>query len=151
MDYETSFLRYTEFPADAERGLELIGGSVALLHSPSPGMTPLNPESSPGDIQAWIEARGIALRFYTPSSIILLPVPDFSMPYNVIILTSTIIALFFGSVMNGLIRAWKVVDLHQTSPAKIEKVANGSIEAKQVLESEQEMGASERRGRLKVE
>lgn len=35
------------------------------------------------------------------------------MPYNVIILTSTIMALFFGSVMNRLVRGWIVVDLEE--------------------------------------
>jgi hypothetical protein len=33
-----------------------------------------------------------------------LPTPDFSMPYNVIILTSTVMALAFGSVFNLLVR-----------------------------------------------
>lgn len=34
------------------------------------------------------------------------------MPYNVIILSSTVIALYFGSVVNGLLRRWTCVDLH---------------------------------------
>ena len=33
------------------------------------------------------------------------------MPYNVIILTSTLIALFFGSFVNFFVRDWWVVDL----------------------------------------
>lgn len=33
------------------------------------------------------------------------------MPYNVIILSSTVIALYFGSVVNGLLRRWTCVDL----------------------------------------
>ena len=33
-----------------------------------------------------------------------LPTPDFSMPYNVIILSSTVIALAFGSVFNLVVR-----------------------------------------------
>ncbi|EFC45008.1 predicted protein [Naegleria gruberi] len=41
---------------------------------------------------------------YSDSLLISLPTPDFSMPYNVITLTCTIIVLFFGSMFNLLIR-----------------------------------------------
>lgn len=40
----------------------------------------------------------------TTSLLLSLPTPDFSMPYNVIILTSTVIALAFGSVYNIVVR-----------------------------------------------
>jgi phosphatidylinositol glycan class T len=39
-----------------------------------------------------------------------LPTPDFSMPYNVIILTSTVMALAFGSIFNLLVRRFVGVD-----------------------------------------
>ncbi|CAG8586223.1 8487_t:CDS:1, partial [Racocetra persica] len=35
-----------------------------------------------------------------------LPTPDFSMPYNVITLTCTVIALFFGSMFNLMTRSF---------------------------------------------
>lgn len=35
-------------------------------------------------------------RIYTSNVLVDLPTPDFSMPYNVIIMTSTLLALFFG-------------------------------------------------------
>lgn len=40
----------------------------------------------------------------TTSLLLSLPTPDFSMPYNVIILTSTVMALAFGSIFNLLVR-----------------------------------------------
>ncbi|KAL8292067.1 hypothetical protein RQP46_001533 [Phenoliferia psychrophenolica] len=86
--YESSYLWYTEYPADAHRGFE-VPGAVTLL---------LLPDSQ-------------RQAFHTPSTLLSLPTPDFSMPYNVIILTSTAIALFFGSVVNPLRREWKVIDL----------------------------------------
>lgn len=46
-----------------------------------------------------------------------MPMPDFSMPYNVITLTCTIIALFFGSVFNTTIRAFHPVKV-PTPPAE---------------------------------
>jgi hypothetical protein len=46
----------------------------------------------------------------TPSLLLSLPTPDFSMPYNVIILSSTVIALAFGSVFNLLVRRFVALD-----------------------------------------
>ena len=45
----------------------------------------------------------------TTSLLLYLPTPDFSMPYNVIILTSTVIALAVGNVFNLLTRRFVVV------------------------------------------
>ena len=39
-----------------------------------------------------------------------LPTPDFSMPYNVIILTSTVIAMAFGTMYNLLVRRFVGTD-----------------------------------------
>lgn len=41
-------------------------------------------------------------RYYTDSLLIMLPTPDFSMPYNVICLSSTLIAVFLSSMINAL-------------------------------------------------
>jgi GPI-anchor transamidase subunit T len=48
-------------------------------------------------------------RIYTPVLLVDLATPDFSMPYNVNIMTSTLITLLFGSVLNMLMRRFKVV------------------------------------------
>lgn len=85
MPYESSYLWYTEYPADAHRGFEVPGAVTVAL------------------------ATG--QQVHTPSILLSLPTPDFSMPYNVIILTSTLVALFFGSIVNPLRREWVVVDL----------------------------------------
>jgi len=52
--------------------------------------------------------QGIVLR--TPSLLLSLPTPDFSMPYNVIILSSTVIALAFGSIFNLLVRRFVALE-----------------------------------------
>lgn len=52
--------------------------------------------------------QGIVLR--TTSLLLSLPTPDFSMPYNVIILSSTVIALAFGSVFNLLVRRFVALE-----------------------------------------
>lgn len=40
---------------------------------------------------------------YSPGLVVPLAVPDFSMPYNVICLTSTVLAIFMGGVLNALL------------------------------------------------
>ena len=40
------------------------------------------------------------LRLHTESLLVTLPTPDFSMPYNVICLACTVIAIAFGSIHN---------------------------------------------------
>ncbi|KAI9333895.1 GPI transamidase component PIG-T [Pilaira anomala] len=94
MDFEKVFLKYTEHRPDANRGFDV--GSAVLT--------------------AWIPTnnKGLILygepqRIYTDTLLISLPTPDFSMPYNVITLTCTVIALFFGSIFNLLIRNFSVV------------------------------------------
>lgn len=54
-------------------------------------------------------------RLYTSKLLTDLPTPDFSMPYNVIIMTSTLIALFFGSVVNLEARRWGVIHIAEES------------------------------------
>lgn len=41
---------------------------------------------------------------YSLGLVVPLAVPDFSMPYNVICLTSTVLAVFFGAMLNGLLQ-----------------------------------------------
>lgn len=84
IDFDKVFLRYTEHPPDANRGFD-VGSAVLTI--------------------------GNGKRIYTSPLLVSLPTPDFSMPYNVIILTCTVIALFFGSSFNRLTRRFAVVDL----------------------------------------
>ncbi|GJN73720.1 GPI transamidase component Gpi16 [Purpureocillium lilacinum] len=79
-DFEKSILRYTEYPPDANRGFD-VAAAVITTRAPR---------------------RGLNLR--TTSLLLYLPTPDFSMPYNVIIFTSTAIALTFGGLYNILVR-----------------------------------------------
>ncbi|KDE07715.1 hypothetical protein MVLG_01989 [Microbotryum lychnidis-dioicae p1A1 Lamole] len=115
MAYESSYLWYTEYPSDAHRGFEILGASVVLL-SPS---NSFSTEILRGP--SALRARGEWMRLHTSSTLLSLPTPDFSMPYNVIILTSTIIALFFGSLMNRLVRGWRVVSLDEEDAGYLEQ------------------------------
>lgn len=96
--YESSFLWYTEYPSDAHRGFELPPAALQLLPRDEAGAS------------GGAGARA-GLTVHTASTLVSLPTPDFSMPYNVIVLTSTVMALFFGNVMNKVVREWRVVRL----------------------------------------
>lgn len=55
----------------------------------------------------------------TTTGLLTLPTPDFSMPYNVIILTLTIMSLTFGSIFNLLVK--KVVTEEEAELAQSER------------------------------
>ncbi|RMZ68748.1 gpi transamidase component gpi16 [Pyrenophora seminiperda CCB06] len=89
-DFEKAILRYTEYPPDANRGFDVAPAVIRIL-SPFSG-----------------DEKGSYIR--TTSLLLPLPTPDFSMPYNVIILTSTVMALGFGNIFNLLVRRFVGVD-----------------------------------------
>lgn len=81
--FDKSLLLYSEYPPDANHGFELEPAVITL-------------------IDTFSNQSYYALR--TAPLLVSLPTPDFSMPYNVIILTSTIMALVFGTVFNLLMK-----------------------------------------------
>ncbi|KDR77599.1 hypothetical protein GALMADRAFT_138681 [Galerina marginata CBS 339.88] len=98
MDVTKAFLRYTEHPPDAQRGWDLppaIFTPVELVNNGS----------------AFSVKDG---RIYTSTLLVDLATPDFSMPYNVIIFTCSVIAFIFGTIFNLLTRRFVVVHLEAT-------------------------------------
>jgi phosphatidylinositol glycan class T len=83
-----AFLRYQEHRPDAQRGWDLPPAVFVPVDAPF-------------------------RRIYTSALLVDLATPDFSMPYNVIIMSSTLIALIFGSLFNTLIRRFVVVKLDE--------------------------------------
>lgn len=83
LNLEKASIAYTEHPPDASRGWDLPPAVFTLL------------DDMDGQV---------GHRIYTTTLLGDLPTPDFSMPYNVIIMTSTVIALVFGSIFNMLTR-----------------------------------------------
>ncbi|KAI1932623.1 Subunit of the glycosylphosphatidylinositol transamidase complex-like protein [Ophidiomyces ophidiicola] len=108
-EFEKAILRYTEYPPDANRGFNVVPAVIRILHN---GLDTIHPVSSP-----------IYLR--TTSLLLPLPTPDFSMPYNVIILTSTVIALAFGNIFNLLVR--RFVGAEEAPPSGLRGIVQGGI------------------------
>ncbi|KAL4071460.1 GPI transamidase component PIG-T [Scleroderma yunnanense] len=102
IEVSRAFLKYTEHPPDAMRGWDLPPAVFFPVH--------LSTSSAHGTRQPIV---GISGRMYSPTLLIDLPTPDFSMPYNVIILSCTLITLIFGSIFNLITRRWVIVPLEQ--------------------------------------
>lgn len=100
-DFEKAILRYTEYPPDANRGFNVAPAVIRVLNQTGSDGTP----------------NDVYLR--TTSLLLPLPTPDFSMPYNVIILTSTVMALAFGSIFNLLVRRFVAVDEVEDNKLKV--------------------------------
>ncbi|KXN82279.1 GPI transamidase component PIG-T [Leucoagaricus sp. SymC.cos] len=100
MDVDKAFLRYTEHPPDAQRGWDL----------PPAVLIPLTFDSPSNDTH---DSNGYRLGepIYTSTLLVDLATPDFSMPYNVIIFTCSLVAFIFGSVFNLLTRKFVVLHL----------------------------------------
>ena len=84
LEYKPRFLSFEHFPSDPNRGIDVL---------PSTGVFSL-PNA---DVNAGV-------RLYSSSIIIMPPVPDMSMPFNVISLACTLYAFIIGSLINFLVR-----------------------------------------------
>ena len=81
-NFDKAMLLYAEYPPDANHGFELQPTIFALIDDNSK----------------------VEYIMRTTTSLLVLPTPDFSMPYNVIILTLTIMSVTFGSIFNLLVK-----------------------------------------------
>ncbi|TKS77433.1 GPI transamidase component PIG-T [Collichthys lucidus] len=67
------------------------------------------------------EESSYFVRVYTEPLLVNLPTPDFSMPYNVICLTCTVVAVGYGSLYNLLTRSFQI---EEPSPGLAKRIAN---------------------------
>ncbi|KNE63721.1 hypothetical protein AMAG_08808 [Allomyces macrogynus ATCC 38327] len=91
VEYELANLQYAEFRPDAERGFEVGSGLVTLfLNGTRPARLPTAIDPKASDV----------VRIHADAVQVQLPVPDFSMPYNVITFTCTVLAFYFGTMFS---------------------------------------------------
>lgn len=83
-EFDKSLLYIEEYPPDANRGFDIAPGVLRTI------------------VDENDQRKSYSTR--TTSLLLSLPTPDFSMPYNVIILTGTVMALTFGTVFNMLFK-----------------------------------------------
>eukprot|EP00062_Callorhinchus_milii_P002918 gi/632939609/ref/XP_007910709.1/ PREDICTED: GPI transamidase component PIG-T [Callorhinchus milii] len=123
IEFERALLKWTEYPPDANHGF-YVGSSVLSALVPSsvtmqangtksrPNFTKLFPSS---------DSSSYFVRIYTEALLVNLPTPDFSMPYNVICLTCTVVAVGYGSLYNLLTRTFQIAE---PSDGLAKKIAN---------------------------
>lgn len=99
-------LKYTDHRPDAERGREIPASVLTLWDIEGE-----DGNGQPGEADFRRSARR---HVYGPKLLLDVPTPDFSMPYNVIIMTSTVMAVFFGSIHGRLVRRWAWVPKEKT-------------------------------------
>ena len=66
----------------------------------------------------------VLVQLYTESLLVNLPTPDFSMPYNVICLTCTVVALAFGPLHNITTKSLTIVEGENVPTGLIGKIKN---------------------------
>lgn len=101
IDFDYMFLKWQEYPPDANHGF-YVGSAVITAALPYAR----NYYSLPRTVSLIRESfnvshsDGYIVQLRTESFILSLPTPDFSMPYNVICLSCTVVALAFGPIHN---------------------------------------------------
>ncbi|ODO05758.1 hypothetical protein I350_04819 [Cryptococcus amylolentus CBS 6273] len=97
-------LKYTDHRPDAERGQEIPSSVLTLLDLVGEDLT-----GTSGSISNVLKSG--RARVYSPRLLLDIPTPDFSMPYNVIVMSSTVMAVFFGLMQGALTRRWGWVEV----------------------------------------
>ncbi|KAJ2847213.1 Subunit of the glycosylphosphatidylinositol transamidase complex-like protein, partial [Coemansia erecta] len=122
--FDKGFLKYTEHPPDANRGFN-IGPAIvsyAVVGTGDDAQTSRRNQPKPNQQQQplacaikeslhgeYAASSRCTARMYSELFLANMPTPDFSMPYNVITFTCTILALFFGRIFNLLTRDFAVL------------------------------------------
>lgn len=116
IDYDLVFLHWTEHPPDAHRGFDIAAG-VTLVTVDHRSVLEMNKAYEFGALAPVCtemlderKGRPTVSKFhflvYTEGIVLSLPTPDFSMPYNVITLTSTVLAIIFAFTVKTLTRRY---------------------------------------------
>ncbi|KAF9900966.1 hypothetical protein BX616_002432 [Lobosporangium transversale] len=140
ISFDKVFLKYTEHPPDANRGFDIGYAVITVPLARQKGQIGYGSVDHlriyQGRDASLVQSRRLStqqqegndddnetdkVRIYTETLLLSLPTPDFSMPYNVITLTCTVIALFFGSMFNLMTRNFEVVGSDKTKGKDKEK------------------------------
>ncbi|CAK8695565.1 unnamed protein product [Clavelina lepadiformis] len=101
--FTKGFMTWIEHPPDANHGFYI---------SPAVITTKTN------DLNISKELHGSVQHIYSEAILVNIPVPDFSMPYNVICLVCTVLAISFGSFHNLATRRFHKLSPNEVSPVK---------------------------------
>lgn len=100
LEFNRALLKWLEYPPDANHGFYIPAATVSTI-LPSPrnvSVNSLNDSTLKGKLL--VKDGESFVRIHTETLLVSLPTPDFSMPYNVICLACTVVALAFGPIHN---------------------------------------------------
>uniref|UniRef100_A0A8D0GDJ2 Phosphatidylinositol glycan anchor biosynthesis class T n=1 Tax=Sphenodon punctatus TaxID=8508 RepID=A0A8D0GDJ2_SPHPU len=110
IQFERALLKWTEYTPDPNHGFYVSPSVLSALVPSVLAMKAVDAEQSPLFTSLFPSSDGTSyfVRLYTEPLLVNLPTPDFSMPYNVICLTCTVVAVCYGSFYNLLTRTFHV-------------------------------------------
>uniref|UniRef100_A0A8C7Y6M0 Phosphatidylinositol glycan anchor biosynthesis, class T n=1 Tax=Oryzias sinensis TaxID=183150 RepID=A0A8C7Y6M0_9TELE len=123
VQFERALLKWTEYTPDPNHGF-YVGSSVISSLVPSTVAMETNITMEQPLFSSFFpckEESSYFARVYTEPLLVNLPTPDFSMPYNVICLTCTVVAVGYGSLYNLLTRSFQV---EEPNPGLAKRIAN---------------------------
>uniref|UniRef100_A0A3P8TCA7 Phosphatidylinositol glycan anchor biosynthesis class T n=1 Tax=Amphiprion percula TaxID=161767 RepID=A0A3P8TCA7_AMPPE len=123
VQFERALLKWTEYTPDPNHGF-YVGSSVISSLVPSTVAMDTNSTRERPLFSSFFpckEESSYFVRVYTEPLLVNLPTPDFSMPYNVICLTCTVVAVGYGSLYNLLTRSFQI---EEPSPGLAKRIAN---------------------------
>ncbi|URE08224.1 Gpi16 subunit, GPI transamidase component [Musa troglodytarum] len=103
LDFDKGFLHIDEYPPDANQGFDIPSALVTFPNFHSSRSYVEDNLSINSPLLLKFQEKNV-VRSYTEALLVPLTTPDFSMPYNVITFTCTVLALYFGSLLNVLRR-----------------------------------------------
>ncbi|KAL8529163.1 hypothetical protein ACS0TY_006571 [Phlomoides rotata] len=102
LEFDKGFLHIDEYPPDANQGFD-IPSAVVHFADFIANMSFDNNFLKQVPVLSKLQEK-VPVVSYTEVLLVPLTTPDFSMPYNVITITCTVFALYFGSLLNALRR-----------------------------------------------
>ncbi|XP_057809052.1 uncharacterized protein LOC131023522 [Salvia miltiorrhiza] len=102
LEFDKGFLHIDEYPPDANQGFDI---PSAVIHFADFVANMSFHDNSLKQVPILSKLQEeVPVFSYTEVLLVPLTTPDFSMPYNVITITCTVFALYFGSLLNALRR-----------------------------------------------
>uniref|UniRef100_A0A670KEX8 Phosphatidylinositol glycan anchor biosynthesis class T n=1 Tax=Podarcis muralis TaxID=64176 RepID=A0A670KEX8_PODMU len=120
IQFERALLKWTEYTPDPNHGFYVSPSVLSALVPSVIAMKVEDEDQSPlfASLFPSLDGSSYFVRLYTEPLLVNLPTPDFSMPYNVICLTCTVVAVCYGSFYNLLTRTFHVEEPNRGGLAK---------------------------------
>ncbi|XVF32180.1 hypothetical protein REPUB_Repub17cG0059700 [Reevesia pubescens] len=103
IEFDKGFLHIDEYPPDANQGFDIPSAIISFPNFHASMVFLENDSVNKSPLLSKFQEKSPVMS-YTEVLLVPLTTPDFSMPYNVITITCTVFALYFGSLLNVLRR-----------------------------------------------